>query len=635
MTTKGDVVPLSNGTLAGLGPACTRVDFHSGDCLFKVGAAADQVFILLQGSVTIHCAIPGQTPQTATIDQPGRLFGWEPLVFRHPARLTAATAASDRQALRLDTATLAADEAITAEGRLSRRYLLRAAQQALQAYRTDIAALEDGQRPLLPLDPLVSVLLRSAGDEAARSWGTAVGFAGTVLGASRATLFCAEAGEDRTSVCARWTGDPEEPDAAPRPLSAIETPWFWSRLEAQQEIVLRGAGDLPEDAGSELLWLPEDDAACMLLPLHDGGGLRGALALEFAAAEGLPDANGQLALAKLSAILALDLARRQHERQMERLAHKDALTGLTNGLLFHDRLELALARARRADRSVALLYLDLDGFDPMNREVGSEIGDLLLKEIAGRLRQCARECDTVGRIGDDEFAIMLEDIDGAEAALQAAQRVMNALNQPIHVEEQSIYVGVSVGIALYPEHAVESAALISAGAEAMSRAKQMTGSTYAFFSPDKDDRSGYRMQVEAELRAALAARELLAYYQPIVDIKTGRIQGAGAVAARRRHSPGSELFSADRRGDRHGDPHEPPDPAPGLPGNRQLEQVVPHAAHGRGQRVDALAGGSAIPGHRGKHASRYRPAGPLPDPGIDRRDPLAGPGSVGTGAGRT
>ena len=137
----------------------------------------------------------------------------------------------------------------------------------------------------------------------------------------------------------------------------------------------------------------------------------------------------------------------------------------------------------------------------MNRELGPEIGDRAAE--GNRLRLAMRaESDTVGRIGDDEFAIMLEDIDGTDAALQAAQRVMNALNQPIHVEDQSFYVGVSVGIALYPEHAVEANRADPCGSEAMAKAKQMTGSAYAFFSPDKDDSSGYRMQVEAELRAA-------------------------------------------------------------------------------------------------------------------------------------
>jgi len=379
------------------------------------------------------------------------------------------------------------------------------------------------------LVPLLAALLRCAPTDAGRGLNTAAGLIGQALGASHAVLYAADDSQTALTVGAQWLSGHEAAAPAHR-LSAGETPWIWSRLHLQDRIRLHCAQDIPDSARTELPWLPDDDATALVLPLHDGAMLRGALGLAYASAKDLPEESELQGLSQLADVLTLDLARRQDRHQADRLAHTDRLTGLTNGLLFQDRLQLALARARRASRSVALLYLDLDGFDPMNQEVGSAIGDRLLKEIARRLKQCARESDTVGRIGDDEFAIMLEDVNGAEAALQAAQRVMNALNQPMHFDDQSFYVGVSVGIALYPDHAVEATALIHAGAEAMARAKQMIGSAYAFFSPDKDDNAGYRMQVEAELRAALAARELLAYYQPIVDIKTGRIQGAEALA---------------------------------------------------------------------------------------------------------
>jgi len=140
MTIRGDLVPLSDDTLAGLESACTRVDFHTGDCLFQVGAAADQAFVLLEGRVAILGAAPGESVQIDMIDTPGRLFGWEPLVLDSPARLTGATVESDGCALRLDLAALGRDDAQTAEGRLSGRYLRRAARQAFDGYLTGINA---------------------------------------------------------------------------------------------------------------------------------------------------------------------------------------------------------------------------------------------------------------------------------------------------------------------------------------------------------------------------------------------------------------------------------------------------------------------------------------------------------------
>ncbi len=534
MKSRGDLVPLSDGAPAGLEAVVNRVSFRSGDCLFRLGTAADEAFILIDGTLEISGAVSGISVGIDMIEEPGRLFGWEPLAFGRSARLTAAIATTDGTALRIPAADIADEDALSAAGRLSRRYLLRAAQEAADAYKAGMASTKRRAQDHWLCEPLVALLLRADAADGSRVWSTAVGLLGHALGASRAVLYTASAGDEAPTTSADWSATPDAAAFGEPSQAAGDPPWFWSTLQDREEIVTR-------------------DGGVLVLPLHDGSLLRGALSIAFDDAEALPEAPERHGLALLTGVLALDLARRQDGAQLGKLAHKDRLTGLTNGLLFQDRLNLALARARRADRCVALLYLDLDGFDPLNREFGTEVGDRLLKEIARRLKVCARESDTVGRIGDDEFAIMLEDVDGTEAALQAAQRVMTTLNQPIHAEEQSHYVGISVGIAMYPEHAVDAESLIRAGTEAMARAKQMTGSAYALYSSDKDEGAGRRMQVEAQLRAALAARELLAYYQPIVDIKTGRIQGAEALARWPREDgtvlgPGSFLPIAEATG---------------------------------------------------------------------------------------
>lgn len=529
MIDKGDLVPLNDGTLSGLEAVCERIDFRRGEHLFAIGNAADHALVLLSGRVAVTGAALARQPETDLVDTEGRLFGWEPLLFRRAMRLSTATAESDGSALMIDAGALG-ENGLSAEGRLSLRYLKRAAYQAFRASRDRVDARDGNGAWQYALEMLLATLLHGSALEPDRWFATATALIGDAATANGVVLYAVGDAGETAVVEGAWTRDEHPLSCGQRPLSAAETPWLWSRLVSDASVLEISSQDLPADAASETVWLAPEGGTSLLFPLSDTGRLSGVLRLDFDSADRLPDLTDRHELMVLARLVGHDVARRRDQDRIGKLAHEDGLTGLTNGLLFQDRLHLALARARRANRNVALLYLDLDQFTPMNQEFGTDTGDRLLQEIARRLKQCARESDTVGRVGDDEFAIMLEDIDGTEAALQAAQRVMTALNQPIHFEDQSFYVGVSVGIAVYPEHGVDAEHLIRAGAEAMSKAKRLTGSSYAFFSPDKGDKTGYRMQVEAELRAALAARDLIAYYQPIVDIRTGRIQGAEGLA---------------------------------------------------------------------------------------------------------
>jgi len=162
------------------------------------------------------------------------------------------------------------------------------------------------------------------------------------------------------------------------------------------------------------------------------------------------------------------------EERIQRIAHHDSLTGLPNRLLFNDRLNQVLSLARRDSRCFALLYLDLDNFKPVNDALGHAAGDELLQGVATRIRQQLRESDTVARIGGDEFTVILPGIAKREQAETVARKIIAALVAPFELgkQKQSIAIGTSIGIAVYPADAQDADALIRVADAAMYRAKQ-------------------------------------------------------------------------------------------------------------------------------------------------------------------
>lgn len=164
--------------------------------------------------------------------------------------------------------------------------------------------------------------------------------------------------------------------------------------------------------------------------------------------------------------------RKATQARVAALAYFDPLTALPNRVLFSDRLQLALARARRDDRPLAVLFLDLDKFKPVNDTYGHAVGDQLLLVVARLLHDCVRESDTVGRIGGDEFVILLPEIRAVDDALAVAEKVHDALRQPIYVGEHRLEVSSSIGVAIYPEHGADDVQLMKSADDAMYRAKE-------------------------------------------------------------------------------------------------------------------------------------------------------------------
>ncbi len=176
------------------------------------------------------------------------------------------------------------------------------------------------------------------------------------------------------------------------------------------------------------------------------------------------------------------LKQREYKLELLHMANHDKLTGLPNRKLFYDRLNQALKMSKRTGRQVGLLYLDLDGFKPINDTIGHNAGDIVLKVTAERLEKCTRACDTVARLGGDEFAVLLPELDGASHSQIVAQRIIESIAKSVSIDKKSCNVGASIGIAYYPEHADSLKALVACADEAMYRSKDAGKSCYTIHS---------------------------------------------------------------------------------------------------------------------------------------------------------
>lgn len=229
---------------------------------------------------------------------------------------------------------------------------------------------------------------------------------------------------------------------------------------------------------------------------------------------------------------------REANEALQRRAFEDALTGLPNRALFNDRLHHAAARiARRGSvggngapvEHVAVLFIDLDGFKPINDSFGHEHGDEVLREVGNRLSMTVRDSDTLARLGGDEFVAMIEARDAEAAAISLAQRILDAMRRPFRMGSQEVSLSCSIGIAVYPDHSDAGHRLLACADAAMYAAKRSGGGTWVVYEASMAGDAAEQVILQQALRQAIERGELMLYYQPKIDARSGRVHGLEAL----------------------------------------------------------------------------------------------------------
>lgn len=249
--------------------------------------------------------------------------------------------------------------------------------------------------------------------------------------------------------------------------------------------------------------------------------------------------------------IAIDRARA--EARIQYMAHHDELTGLPNRALLQDRIDGAIASAQRRQSRTAVLMIDLDRFKHVNDSLGHQVGDVLLKEVAVRLHRCVRGSDTIARLGGDEFVISLPDIGFDTTASTVAAKVMHELEAPFYVRNQSLKMGASIGISLYPEDGDSAHDLLRAADTAMYSAKKSGRGQYCYFTHELNQAAHEHLVLLSQLHHAIHNNEFELYYQPLYRLSDNCLTGAEALL-RWNHpdrgvlAPGDFMYLLDEHG---------------------------------------------------------------------------------------
>ncbi|ACV25538.1 GGDEF domain-containing protein [Kangiella koreensis] len=210
----------------------------------------------------------------------------------------------------------------------------------------------------------------------------------------------------------------------------------------------------------------QDQGNWLGVPLITQDNIIGALVIRTHRADGYSRHDVKL-MEFVAEQFALTIERKEYEQRLHHMASHDWLTGLPNRLLFNDRLDVAIKRARRVEEKLALLYMDLDGFKDVNDSLGHAKGDLLLSKVANRIKSCVRESDTIARMGGDEFTVLLTEIHDQDAISMVLEKIKTAVNKPFVLEGNTVNIGISIGVAVFPEQGQEREQLLRVADNAM------------------------------------------------------------------------------------------------------------------------------------------------------------------------
>ncbi|MFN3594581.1 MAG: putative bifunctional diguanylate cyclase/phosphodiesterase [Thiobacillaceae bacterium] len=297
----------------------------------------------------------------------------------------------------------------------------------------------------------------------------------------------------------------------------------------------RAGGDIPPPLPTGQTLAHAHDGITLELPLADGRGwllVKASLRPVYDRVVWFALAASLIMTASFALTWLLSSGRRRRlyrlEQGLRHLAYHDALTGLPNRVSFRRHLKRALANAAGEGGSVAVLLVDLDNFRIINDTLGHEVGDRLLRQVGRRLVRLAGRGARLGRLGGDEFGIVVANAD-REAAAGLAEHTLQALTRPLPLKDQPVYLGASIGIALYPDDGADASTLLKRADAAMHQVKENGRNGFQFFSADLQLKALQHFTFEMSLRRALERGELALYYQPQVEVQTRRIVGVEAL----------------------------------------------------------------------------------------------------------
>lgn len=302
-----------------------------------------------------------------------------------------------------------------------------------------------------------------------------------------------------------------------------------SQSEATRLLVARrGLSGVLNGPASSLAFAEVAGSSRYALGFMVGDELGGAFVLGYDT-DRAPASEDVSALLKLGDQIAVALATVRRDHELHRRAHYDSLTNLPNRLLGLEELARAVSAAARYERTLAVLFIDLDGFSYVNDSLGHPAGDAVLAQAAARLRACMRKSDVVMRLGGDEFAVVLTELRESPDAAVVARHAIESLAAPFELPEGRAHISASVGIALFPGDGRTTEELVKHADLAMYHAKQQGTGSAAFFEASMNEEVRRRVDLEREVREALNEQQMQLHYQPQLDMKSGRIVGAEAL----------------------------------------------------------------------------------------------------------
>ena len=283
----------------------------------------------------------------------------------------------------------------------------------------------------------------------------------------------------------------------------------------------------PAPSYRELLPGPMSGSTWSVPILSGTGNVLGAFVFSCSVARKPSEAELEV-IGKAGRLAAIAVEQRQLTEKLAHQAHHDALTGLPNRSLFEEKLNQALAEARSSGRKLAVMFIDLDRFKQINDTLGHQVGDSLLQQVARRLGSCLRRTDVLARMGGDEFTVLLTELEDYKYSLVVAQKLLDSLRAPMHVDDHELFVSASIGISGYPRDGRDAATLQRNADSAMYRAKNLGRNNYQTFSPEISAMALESLEIENALRHALEHKEFQLRYQPQKTIG-GRLAGLEAL----------------------------------------------------------------------------------------------------------